>query len=225
MTTVYCFSGSGHSFAVARFFAEKLKCEIKEHCITDQEVEISVVVFPVYCQNIPKPVKALLKKLTSKYIVLIATYGRISYGNVLNEAQKLVQGQVIAGAYVPIGHTFLNGDYSFDSDALMPILKRIEAPEIVCIPRSFKNPLSNIFPAFRSRIGVKIIKQNQCSHCGICEKNCPVEAIRNGITNSKCIRCLRCVTNCPKNALQYKNRSILKTYLESYHKDEFVLYL
>lgn len=225
MTTVYCFSGSGHSLAVARFFAEQLKCELRECCGAYEEEETSVVVFPVYCQNIPKPVKVLLRKLTSKYIVLIATYGRISYGNVLNEAQKLVQGQVIAGAYVPIGHTFLNGDCSFDSDALMPILKRIETRERVCIPRSFKNPLSNVFPAFRSRIGVKIIKQNQCSYCGICEKNCPMGAIKNGITNSKCIRCLRCVTNCPQNVLQYKNTPVLETYLESYYKDDFVLYL
>ncbi|MGN1138886.1 MAG: EFR1 family ferrodoxin [Ruminococcus sp.] len=228
MIKVYYFSGSGHSFAVAKYICRQLKCEIAE--IDGKSKSLStektaVVVFPVYCQNIPKPVKIFLQNITSKYIVLIATYGKISYGNVLYEAQKLVGGEVIAGAYIPMGHTFLNGDYSFDTAVLSPIIERIKSPQRVHIPKTHKNPLSNIFPAFRSRISVEIIKNKDCNNCCICEKNCPVEAFKDGRTNSKCIRCLRCVTNCPQHALQYKNRRILKKYLESHYKDEIVIYL
>ncbi|MDD5916278.1 MAG: 4Fe-4S binding protein [Clostridiales bacterium] len=228
MIEVYYFSGSGHSFAVAKDISQQLRCEIAEIGGKNERIstgETTIVVFPVYCQNIPNPVKVFLQKTTSKYIVLIATYGKISYGNVLYEAQKLVRGEVIAGACIPIGHTFLNGDYFFDAAVLPPIAERIKSPQRAHIPKNRKNPLSNIFPAFRSRIGVKIIKNKRCSNCGICEKNCPAEAIKNGRINSKCIRCLRCVTNCPQHALQYENRRILEKYLQSNYKEEVVLYL
>ena len=228
MTEVYYFSGSGHSFAVAKSLSEQLHCKITEINGKSEKIpteETAVVVFPVYCQNIPAPVKGFLQKATSKYIALIATYGKISYGNVLYEAQQSVRGTVIAGAYIPIGHTFLSGDNSFDETVLSPIAERIKSPQRAHIPKTHKNPLSDIFPAFRSRIGVKIAKNNPCNNCGLCEKNCPVAAIKNGKINSKCIRCLRCVTNCPQNALRYKNRPILKKYLESRYKEEVILYL
>ena len=225
MITIYCFSGSGHSLAVSKELSQMLDCEIRPIGNETTTEDTAVVVFPVYCQNIPKPVKQFLKGLEAKYITLIATYGKISYGNVLYEAQALVKGQVIAGAYIPIGHTFLNGDFSFDTEQLLPIVQRIRVPQKVQIPKQRKSPLAYIFPGLRSRIGVKIKKGNNCCSCGLCEKNCPVGAIRNGRIHSQCIRCLRCVTSCPHEALQYKNSRILDIYLNSYCKEEYVLYL
>lgn len=227
MVTVYYFSGSGHSLAVAKELSEMLACQLHTIGRDTKPIvdETAVVVFPVYCQNIPKPVADFLKLLRAKHIVLIATYGRISYGRVLYEAQKLVSGDVIAGAYIPTGHTFLDGTCAFDKAPLLQIVERIQTPKKVCIPKTRKNPLANISPAFRSRIGVRLIKDSRCDHCGICEKECPMGAIRNGKTGSACIRCLRCVTNCPQKALQYKNSWILDLYLKSYCLDDSVLYL
>ena len=225
MITIYCFSGSGHSLAVSKELSQMLDCEIRPVDNETATKDTAVVVFPVYCQNIPKPVKRFLKSLEAKCVALIATYGKISYGNVLYEAQKLLHGQVIAGAYIPMGHTFLDGDYEFDTTQLLPIVRRIKAPQQVAIPKTIKNPLANIFPGFRSRIGVKIKKGDNCQSCGLCEKICPVGAIRNGRIHSQCIRCLRCVTNCPQKAMQYKNSRILDVYLKSYCKEEYVLYL
>ena len=225
MITIYCFSGSGHSLAVSKALARMFNCEIKTVDSKTAAEDTAVIVFPVYCQNIPKPVKRFLKGLEAKYVALIATYGKISYGNVLYEAQKLLRGQVIAGAYIPMGHTFLDGDYEFDATQLLPIVERIKAPRQVTIPKTAKNPLANIFPGLRSRIGVKIKKGSNCCNCGLCERSCPVGAIRNGRIRSQCIRCLRCVTNCPQKALQYKNSRILDAYLNSYCKEEYVLYL
>ena len=225
MITIFYFSGSGHSLAVSKELAQMLDCEIRPVDSETATADTAVVVFPVYCQNIPKPVKRFLKGLEAKYVVLIATYGKISYGNVLYEAQKLLHGQVVAGAYIPMGHTFLDGDYAFDSKYLLPIVQRIKEPQQVLIPKTSKNPLANIFPGLRSRIGVKIIKGNNCDSCGLCERSCPVGAIHNGKIHSQCIRCLGCVTNCPQKALQYKNSRILDLYLKSYCKEEYVLYL
>lgn len=228
MTTIYCFSGSGHSLALSRALSEMLECKIAEigfDSETSSNNDTAVVVFPVYCQNIPAPVKSFLKKMSAKHIVLIATYGKISYGNVLYEAQQLVHGEIIAGAYIPMSHTFLDEDYTFNTRHLSSIVDRIKAPQKVQIPKTRKNLLSNIFPALRSRIGVKLTKTDHCNNCGLCETLCPMLAIQNGRIHSECIRCLRCVTNCPQKALQRKNRWILKKYLKSYHKEEYVLFL
>jgi len=228
MTRIYYFSGSGHSLAIAEAFSRFLNCEMFDITTATEDFtddEVAVVVFPVYCQNIPRPVKAFIKRISAKSVVLIASYGGISYGNVLYEAKKLVKGEVIAAAYVPTGHTFLSGDKNFPTDILHPIAKRIASPKTAIIPRSRKNPLSNVFPALRSRIGVKISKSDACDECGVCERNCPTKAIHNGCINSKCIRCLRCVTSCPRRALKFKNTWVLKKYLEHYHKEECLLYL
>ena len=225
MITIYCFSGSGHSLAVSKELSKLLDCGIRPIDNNTATEDTAVVVFPVYCQNIPKPVKRFLKGLEAKYVALIATYGKISYGNVLYEAQKLLHGQVIAGAYIPMGHTFLDGDYEFDVTQLLPIVQRMKAPRQAAIPKAFKNPLANFFPGLRSRIGVKIEKGANCCSCGLCERSCPVGAIQNGRIHSQCIRCLRCVTNCPPKALRYKNSRILDAYLNSYCKEEYVLYL
>ncbi len=223
MTKVYYFSGSGHSRTVAEACAELLNCAIAEiHGKTGEtpEEHTAVVVFPVYCQNIPEPVKQFLRKAAAKYMVLIATYGRISYGNVLQEAQKLVRGDVIAGAYIPMGHTFLDGGCAFDPACLRPIAERIAHPKSIRIPASAKNALSNLFPGLRSRVGVRIAKNDQCNHCGLCAAQCPVQAIKDGRITAKCIRCLHCVTNCPQGALQYRNGWILDQYLQCYYHEE-----
>lgn len=227
MTTVFYFSGSGHSYAVAKALSDVLGYGIKK--IEDlQEMivkrEVAVVVFPVYCQNIPSPVVTFLKNLYADRIALLATYGKISYGNVLYEAKSLVHGDVVAGAYVPMGHTFRGEDCSFCSDFLSAFAVRVRLSQKVDIPKTHKNPLADIFPALRSRMGVKIMKNELCHACGLCTESCPMGAIQNGEINAKCIRCLRCVTICSQNALRYKNIWVLDQYLKAYNKEEYILY-
>lgn len=226
MTKICCFSGSGHSLAVAETLSQMTGYAIEQipSAITET-AETAVVVFPVYCQNIPVPVKAFLKNLGAKYVVLIATYGKISYGNVLYEAARLVSGEVIAGAYIPIGHTFLSGDTGFRTDFLLPILERIASPQKADIPKTRKALFADLFPGFRSRIGGHIRKSAACDSCGLCEKSCPMDACCSGVPNHRCIRCLRCVTNCPQKALVYENSRILRWYLNRYRKEEYRLYL
>ncbi len=239
MNSVFYFSGSGHSRAVADLFSARLNTSAYDICKYRKSrpdlpaAETAVIVFPVYSENIPSPVKLFLKELSAQKAVLIATYGRVSHGNVLWEAKKLVKSVIIAAAYVPAGHTFLdekneaNKKISFDVCALEDIFKRISerSPISAVITREKKHPLASVFPNLRSRLGVKISLSGNCLRCNLCGEVCPVGAIKQGKTNSKCIRCLKCVKTCPKSALSYRPRKVLLHYLKSHRVDRLKIYL
>ena len=226
MKSVYYFSGSGNSRTVAEYFAQRLNTsllEIKRG--TEADCETAVVVFPVFCQNIPTVVKDFLTSLNAKYAVLIALYGRISTGNVLWEAQKMTQAKVIAAAYVPSGHSILGEGLDFDLRHLESIIERIRMPKEATVLRRAKNPFADFFPAWRSRVGVRIVRTDACKACGLCEGECPMGAIKKGEPDSSCIRCLKCVSMCPYSALYIRKSKILSAYLKRKKKDDLIVYL
>ena len=50
--------------------------------------------------------------------------------------------------------------------------------------------------------------EDSCTHCGLCEKNCPAHAIQmeNGKPRwkkTRCIQCQSCINRCPVRAIQY----------------------
>lgn len=53
---------------------------------------------------------------------------------------------------------------------------------------------------------------DECISCGLCEKNCPVNAIemRDGKpkwVKFKCIHCMTCISRCPKKAIRFARKS------------------
>ena len=229
MNALYCFSGAGHSRAVARFFAHELGLDIREigngFFGAGKRSDIAILVFPVYGQNLPWPVKEALRSIAADDMVLVATYGRMSYGNVLWEAARLTQSRVIAAACLPIGHTYLGEPADFDPSAMQPILERIAHPKRAEMKRTRKNPLAGFLPSCRSRYGVRIQKNGSCGDCRLCEIRCPVGAMIHGQPSRGCLRCLRCVEHCPRQALQVTYHPFLKRYLRKKRQSEFLLYL
>ncbi len=226
MIAIYCFSGAGHSSDLANWVSDFINAPIYR-IGTDafQATDSAVLVFPVYCQNIPQPVKRFLPTVTSKYVVLFATYGGISPGNVLQEASASVRGTVIAAAAVPTGHSFLSQPARADYSALIPLCNRIDHPKQAEIPKLLKNPFADFFPAWRSRISVGISLTSACDNCKLCERNCPQQAFHAGKPNHTCIRCLRCVSLCPKNALQFSVRAVTKRYLQKKRAGKWYIFL
>ena len=228
MNAVVYYSNTGRSRAVAEHLAERL-----DYLAVDMETckeirfESLVLVFPVYCQNVPDTVRRFLERITADYLTPVATYGKMCCGNVLWEIQRTyTRNTVAAGAYVPTKHTYLDDDTPFsDFHLLAPLIDKVKNPAPIEFPAIYKNPFADLLPALRSRLGVSLRRTDACDGCGQCTARCPQRAIMAGVTNRKCIRCLRCVTECPKRALRVRVRFPLRLYLRKKKMTETVVYV
>ena len=227
MNAVVFYSNTGQSKAIAAYFANQLG-----YPLADMETKCAeyyqnlVLVFPVHCQNIPDIVKSFLKNISVENLTVVATYGKMCCGNVLYEIQKKYQKNIVAGAYIPTKHSYIDNDDAFcDLDELKPIVEKVKEPSYIQLPRLYKNPLADIFPKLRSRIGLAIQKSENCNGCNLCAERCSFGAIKSGTTNRKCIRCLKCVESCPRQALKIKLGMPLKLYLRKKKSNKIIIYV
>ena len=227
MNTVAFYSNTGQSKIIAEYFADQLKyplVDIETKCA--EHYRNLVLVFPVHCQNVPDIVKTFLKNVSVDNLTVVATYGKICCGNVLYEIQKNYQKNIVAGAYIPTKHSYITNDDVFcDFDKLASVVEKIKKPLYIQLPRLYKNPLANVFPKMRSRLGLTIRKNADCRGCNICTEHCFRGAIQSGITNNNCIRCLKCVESCPHKALNIKIGVPLKLYLRKKKTNEVIIYV
>ena len=227
MNAVVFYSNTGQSESVAN----RLAGELGYPCMDIEKIDPTcyenlILVFPVHCQNIPAPVKDFLKAVKIEYLSVIATYGNMCHGNVLYEIQRKYHKNVIAGAYVPTKHAYVENDVAFcDFERLTPIVRKIQNPSVITLPKLLKNPLADLFPKLRSRLGLKIRKNERCNGCDLCGVHCSFKAIRSGTTNHRCIRCLRCVRVCPRKALEVRLGFSLRLYLRKKKANEIIVYV
>ena len=227
MNAVVFYSNTKQSESVAEYLAKELCYPIVDiEKIADIHYKNLVLVFPVHCQNIPDTVKAFLERISVENLTVIATYGKMCPGNVLQEIQKKYCRNIVAAALVPAKHTYVDDDTKFsDFEKLNALIEKIKSPAPIQLPRLYKNPLANLFPNLRSRLGAKMVKSKSCNSCGVCEKSCPRGAIRSGVTDKHCIRCARCVNACPQGALSLKLALPLRLYLKKKKMDNIIVYI
>lgn len=236
-TNAVCYySETGETKRIAEYFANETGYPLTD--ITDAGVDKKsvkdnydnlVLCFPVHCQNIPGLVKDFLAANKIKNLTVIATYGKMNCGNVLYEVQKNYRKNIkaiVGAAYVPTKHSYITGDEPFDDFCVLkPVAQKMKNPSEVFLPKLKKNPLANVFPKLRSRIGIKIYKISACSSCGLCENSCNYAAIKNGVVNNKCIRCLKCVKICPESAIGFKPDFFMKKYLKKKKITDTIIYI
>lgn len=223
--TVY-YSNTNQSKRIAEYFADKLDYSILDIFeVSEFKFDNLVLVFPIHCQSLPDRINNFLSQTQIRNLTLIATYGRMCHGNALCEAQKKFKHNIVAAAYIPTKHSYLQETEFDDFKNLDCIVEKVLSPSPVIIPKSYKNVFSNFLKNQRSRIGVKIYKTENCDKCNICSRICDNNAISNGETNGNCIRCLKCVNACPKNALKFKLRSPMRIYLKKKKRNELEIYI
>ena len=225
MNAVIYYSNTLQSYKVAEYISQKTSFGLVDiNNIKGQTFDLIYLVFPVHYQSVPKCIKPLIKCIKTNKAILIATYGKMGFGHVLNDVSKLLKAKVIGGAYVPTKHAYKPDDKSFDDFQLLePLIARCSSEEQITIPKGQKNIFADFFPLTRHRLAVKISPNTNCIKCGKCNDVCPF--INNGIINNKkCIRCLKCVNSCDLKALTVKLSSSLKKYLNKKRMTKLIVY-
>lgn len=229
MTRVLYFSAAGHSRAIAEYFASLLGLEAEDILRFSPgeviEADMMVLVFPVYCQTLPLPLRSLIGRIEASRFVLVASYGQMHHGNALYEAAALCKGEIVGAAYIPTGHSYLREEADFDRSAIAALSERMKEPGKLTLPPERSQSWAAVFPALRCRLGVRITKNSRCTGCGVCNTQCPIGTMNCGKPGGDCIRCLRCVHFCPEGALDFKLSLPMRLYLGKKKINDTILYL
>ena len=232
MNAVFYYSNTDQSKTVAEYIANALGWDIfniEDGDGEGLEYEKAFIVFPVHCQNIPARVKSFLSNLLARYLIPVATYGRMHHGNVLYEIENDYGFTVIGGAFVPAKHTYIEEEEVSPADlwALEPLIEkaREEKSTSVSFLREKKDLFADLAPAWRSRVGVSLRRTKACKGCLLCETVCPCWRERGRTPSKECIRCLKCVSVCKEKALKVRVTLPLKIYLKKKKRSEIKVFV
>lgn len=203
-STIYYFSGTGNSLAVARAMAGKLgdaKCIPMAHRDAEDPTPTAGIVgliFPVYVFGLPKIVTRFIKKLkipNDTYLFAVAVNGGMPCAT-LRQAERLCSDQ---GMTLSSGFSVRMVDNYTPIAGAIPLEKqkiRFEeaALRIEGFCAAIRNRQRSIHPGLpignrlfsgmyrkwvknASKIDKPFTADSNCNGCGVCEKVCPVENI------------------------------------------------
>lgn len=230
MSTIYYFTGTGNSLAIARQISEQLGAKLesivnymnKKDPIEDDLIGI---VIPIYCMDIPKIVNEFLREgnfSKNSYIFGVVTCGGID-GNALYTIKEILEKKNLRFSY---GATI----YLPDNSIVLPTSKEKKDEMLksqssivkkVCLDvkqgiintdmlhSTIKNSLMSkgLAIGLKSiyKINSKKISKSKCVKCGICQKVCPISNIRKEnniyIFVNECLNCFACAHWCPTRAI------------------------
>ena len=202
-TTIYYFSGTGNSLAVAKDIARELNSrsnitEILPIAKLSSQKSIKVeadtigIVFPVYCHDISPIVDEFTKKLklSDTYIFGIATYN-IEPGNALFNLNAILEkkgNRLASGFQISMpGNSVLVIDHTTSDEEnekrlieekkkVKTIIEAVKSQKSLGIEGSYDPNEKYEIKAYLKniyRVADKFWVTEKCNQCGICEEVCP----------------------------------------------------
>ena len=230
------FSATDRTAQVVKAVANGMCRDIKEYnltlpsnrkChITFKRDEVVIIGVPVYGGRIPEFLEGVLARMkgNNTAAILVATYGNRNYDDALLELRDIVEKNgfiVIAGGAFIGEHTYTDkvGTNRPDQKDLQKAKKfGANAEEKILLVKDLLNApklfIKGNFPYKERKIGPKCapVTNSDCTNCGICADNCPMEAINfnnyRDIDAENCINCCSCIQKCPNSAKSFVNEHI-----------------
>ena len=167
-----------------------------------------LIAMPSFGGRAPAVAIQRLKKISgnSAKCTLICVYGNRAYEDTLAEmedAAKECGFQVVAAVAAVAQHSIIpqyaaNRPDASDEKQLAEFAQQIEDKTESAASVPGNRPYKKAGGA-----GLVPKPSKDCVKCGVCAKNCPVQAIdpeKFTADSKKCISCMRCVKQCPHNA-------------------------
>lgn len=215
--TVISFSPTGNSLKSAVAMAEVIGETVE---IVDITADVSpegwkfgpedFVIFsaPVYAGRIPKVARERLLcwKGENTPCIAVASFGNRDFDDALLEIADLAaeQGFVVKGGAAVVGrHTY--GEIQMDRPNEEDLAEcRAFAQKVLIQPENVVVSIPGNRPYKDGGNGGRFrpLTTEACVGCGVCETNCPVQAIAGDCVSvsDQCISCFRCIRNCPVGA-------------------------
>ena len=176
-------------------------------CGIDEEDKV-LVAMPSFGGRAPAVAIERLKKITGNgaNCTLVCVYGNRAYEDTLAEmedAAKECGFRVVAAISAVANHSIISKYAANRPDAS----DKKQLAEFAKLIADKTEPIATV-PGnrpYKKGGGAKLVPKptKACVKCGICAKNCPVQAIdttKLTADSKKCIACMRCVKQCPHNA-------------------------
>lgn len=175
--------------------------------------DIAIISVPSYGGRVPSPAIERISKIKGNgaSVVLVCVYGNRAYEDTLIELQDIVKkldfhiiAAITAVAEHSIAHQFATGrPDTYDCKKLLDFASKISNKFYT--KNTIEPKVHGKYPYKKNSGNIIIPKPNKhCTKCGLCAKECPVQAIDKNyvekVNNNTCISCMRCVSVCPNSA-------------------------
>ena len=233
---IYYFSGTGNSQHVAKSIATALRDQAvsiadtmkrKQFSHPLEEGESVGIVCATHFWGLPALVEEFLKQVNipyGHYVYFVATYGTTT-GQVGHFAKKVLQKRDIPldatfsvkmpDTWTPIFNLTNTDKVALQNkkadEELQQVIARIQRKEKGNFMRHRIPLLLSFIYHFTygsQRKTSHFHVEKSCNGCGLCARNCPMEAIyisdsHPTWTKDRCTMCLQCLHSCPRFAIQY----------------------
>ena len=218
------FSPTGGTRRVADILAKALGNDIRTidlanpHSVNGDNMainnnDVAIIAAPSYAGRLPGPAAERITRLNGNgaQAVIVCVYGNRAYDDTLVELQDLAEqsGFTVVAAVAAIAEHSVVRQYATgrpDSDDMAMLtdfankIKFKLSSGKYSVPQIPGNrPYREVKPS-----GVVPMPSEGCTQCGLCARQCPVQAIsHNDVSQtdpSRCIMCMRCVAICPAKA-------------------------
>lgn len=235
--SIVYFTGTGGTKMIAGQFAQALRTrsvevqvhelDIRHHYVY-QDMDLLLVIYPVYAMNAPKPIYDFIDKLpdvskTPSAVISVSGGGEITPNTasrlhtikrleakgfrVVYEKMLVMPANALATTPEELSLRLLriipDKTEQVVNDLMSGVSRRTD-PTLVNRGVSFLGEALKL-PFGGLLFGRQIKVKDQCNGCNLCAKRCPMGNIKmiEGTPHfrKRCAVCLRCIYGCPKKAL------------------------
>lgn len=246
---IYYFSATGNSRHVADRLADALNESVTQVLdVLDLGIKVDdrlILVYPNYCGGVPSVIREFLQKNIFQIskdakLILVITYGNNTgaSASIASKYFKKNTGRSFDAMYsvkMPDNWTpvfdLTNAEEVAETNAkadeeIDGIIRKIKmGVEGDHVGDKLGKFMEVVYPGFYKTLSKTshLHVEDTCIGCGLCAKNCPVDAIemvggKPTWTKKNCAMCLGCLHRCPKFAIQYDDKT--KDHGQYLHPDE-----
>lgn len=185
--------------------------------ITIPNDEIVIFGIPVFSGRVPEVARKGIEMIKGNNTpaIIVCVYGNREFDDALIELKDIVENNgfyvLSAAAFVAQHSIFPKVAQGRPDGADLMLAKDFGANSIKAIATTTENSSFKVQGNYPYR-AVKSIPltprtDNQCNSCGLCSKQCPVQAIDSNnpkkIDKSRCISCAHCISICPTSSKKF----------------------